>query len=93
MKLAVPALLALLLLTSCGSKDGDLVEEPPVPESPAGGGEMPPLIPPDIPMGPPNSAAGNPFRVPEVTNELPEEKALLSRPVTSPPSGANVNTQ
>jgi hypothetical protein len=93
MKLLAP-LLALLLLASCGSKEEDLAEEEPVPGAPGDGSEnIPRLLAPPLPAGPSQAMPNNPFRVPEVTGELPEEKTLLSRPVTAPETGDDLNTQ
>ena len=94
MKLVLTALTALVLLGSCGSKSDELAEEEPLAGPDGDGSEgLPRLIIPPVPVADPGPMATNPFRVPEVSGDLPEEETLLSRPINSPAPGGDLNTQ
>lgn len=83
MKPLTPAFLALLILCSCGSKD-ELVEDEPMEGAPEEEQSTAPrLLVPPVPVYQQQPMTENPFRVPEVTEELPEERSVLSRPVNT----------
>ena len=84
----------LALLTSCGSDTAEPGDEGPI--APPTQSNAPRLVsPPALPANTPQAyQQESMFRVSDVTSELPEEKALLTRPVSSAPSApVNLNSQ